>query len=131
MVSIWFKRFSILLGLFTLLAVSACDKGQRASHVPPIGQKVDLAKGKNLFIKNCSSCHGQDLKGSKVGPPLLHQYYESSHHGDMAFYMAAKNGVRAHHWQFGDMPAIPTVTGEDMGHIVAFIRDEQRKVGIH
>jgi mono/diheme cytochrome c family protein len=86
--------------------------------------------GKKLYAANCSSCHGEDLKGSVKGPPFLHKIYEPSHHGDVAFQLAAKNGSRAHHWQFGDMPPVSTVTPDDVVHITAFVRAEQRKVGI-
>lgn len=88
------------------------------------------ALGKKLFAANCASCHGADLKGTDKGPPLLHKVYEPSHHGDAAFQMAAKYGVRAHHWQFGDMQPVPAVTPDDVAHITAYVRMEQRKVGI-
>lgn len=86
--------------------------------------------GKKLFAANCASCHGVDLKGTDKGPPMLHKVYEPSHHGDAAFQMAAKYGVRAHHWKFGDMKPVPTVTPDDVAHITAYVRAEQRKVGI-
>lgn len=88
------------------------------------------ALGKKLFAANCASCHGAELKGTDKGPPLLHKVYEPSHHGDAAFQMAAKHGVRAHHWQFGDMKPVPAVTPDDVAHITAYVRMEQRKVGI-
>lgn len=122
------QYFIRIILISILLLVAACDKGQRGT--PAMGRSVDLSQGQSMFIKNCASCHGQDLKGSKVGPPLLHKFYEPNHHADMAFYMAAKNGVRAHHWQFGDMPPIPSVSAKDMGHIIGFIRNEQKKAGI-
>jgi hypothetical protein len=61
---------------------------------------------------------------------LRHKIYESSHHSDAAFQLAAKNGVVAHHWKFGDMPPVPGVTPDDVAHITAYVRAEQRKVGI-
>lgn len=61
---------------------------------------------------------------------MLHKVYEPSHHGDAAFQMAAKYGVRAHHWQFGDMKPVPAVTPDEVAHITAYVRAEQRKVGI-
>jgi len=87
-------------------------------------------RGKALYASHCASCHGTDLKGSDKGPPMLHKVYEPSHHGDVAFQIAAARGVRAHHWQFGDMAPVPAVTPDDVAHITAFIRAEQRKVGI-
>lgn len=105
---------------------------------PSPGLMPNVAAGKKLFDKHCAACHGGDLKGiekvndkgEKKGPPLLHRIYEPSHHGDAAFQMAAKNGVRAHHWPFGDMAPVPQVTPDDVAHITAYVRAEQRKVGI-
>ena len=97
---------------------------------PSVGLMPNPTLGKKLYGANCASCHGIDLKGSVKGPPFLHKIYEPSHHGDAAFQLAAKNGSRAHHWQFGDMPPVSTVTPDDVVHITAFVRAEQRKVGI-
>lgn len=97
---------------------------------PSPGLMPNPAVGKKLFAANCASCHGQDLNGSDKGPPMLHKVYETSHHSDIAFQLAVKNGVRAHHWQFGDMAPVPGLTPDDVAHITAFIRMEQRKVGI-
>lgn len=98
---------------------------------PSAGLMPNPALGKKLFAANCAACHGADLKGSDKGPSILHKVYEPSHHGDVAFQLAAKTGVRAHHWNFGDMKPIPSVTPDDVAHITAFVRMEQRKVGIN
>lgn len=86
--------------------------------------------GKKLYAANCASCHGGDLNGTRQGPPMLHRIYEPSHHGDAAFQMAARYGVSAHHWQFGNMRPVTTVTPDDVAHITAYIRKEQRAAGI-
>ena len=39
-------------------------------------------------------------------------------------------GVRAHHWPYGDMPAQPQVTREDVGLIIRFVREVQEANGI-
>lgn len=92
----------------------------------------DLAQqqGKRAYNNNCASCHGADLQGTPQGPPFLHKVYEPAHHGDEAFYRAIANGVRAHHWRFGDMPAVPHVSREQASDIIAYIREQQRAVGI-
>lgn len=87
--------------------------------------------GKALYQKNCASCHGQDLKGANKGPPFLHPVYEPSHHGDAAFQLAAKNGVRAHHCKFGDIQPVPAITPDEVAYITAFVRAAQRKIGIN
>lgn len=88
--------------------------------------------GKRAFDVVCADCHGENAAG-KMGfaPPLIHKIYEPSHHGDMAFQMAAANGVRAHHWKFGDMPPQPEVTRADVSSIIAYIREVQRANGIN
>ncbi len=86
--------------------------------------------GKLLYEANCASCHGVNAQGSDNGPPFLHKVYESSHHSDAAFLLAAKQGVRAHHWKFGDMPPIPSVNETEVVAITTYIRQMQRMVGI-
>jgi hypothetical protein len=48
----------------------------------------------------------------------------------MAFVLAAKNGVRSHHWRFGDMPPIDGVANADVLMIVRYIRELQKENGI-
>ena len=88
------------------------------------------ASGQAIFKINCSQCHGPSAGGTTQGPPLIHKYYEPNHHADGAFYRAATNGVRAHHWRFGNMPPIRTVTTQDVSKIIVFIRDVQKANGI-
>lgn len=59
--------------------------------------------GQRLFGETCAACHGETAGGTDQGPPLIHRIYEPSHHGDAAFHLAVQNGVRAHHWRYGEM----------------------------
>jgi mono/diheme cytochrome c family protein len=122
-----------VLALLALCLIMGLEARAQMMQIPKpsAGLMPNSALGKRLFGANCASCHGADLKGSDKGPPMLHKIYEPSHHGDAAFQLAAKNGVRAHHWAFGDMLPVPAVTPDDVAHITAFIRMEQRKVGIN
>jgi len=61
----------------------------------------------------------------------VHAIYEPGHHGDLAFKRAAMNGVRAHHWPFGNMPPVQGITRADIGAIVAYVRALQRANGIN
>ncbi len=88
--------------------------------------------GKKAFEVKCAVCHGANAGGKDgVAPPLVHKIYEPSHHGDAAFLVAAKNGVRAHHWRFGNMPPVEGVTDGDVKMIVAYVRELQRANGIN
>lgn len=88
--------------------------------------------GKTAFEAKCAVCHGANAAGQNgVAPPLVHKIYEPSHHGDEAFWIATQRGVRAHHWQFGDMPQIEGLTRGDVTMIVAYVRELQRANGIN
>jgi mono/diheme cytochrome c family protein len=92
----------------------------------------DAALGELAFTAKCAACHGKHAGGiNGAGPPLVHSIYEPGHHGDMAFYLAARNGVRSHHWRFGDMPPVEGVNDTQIGRIVAFVRALQRENGIN
>lgn len=86
--------------------------------------------GESAFNAVCAACHGANAAGSEAGPPLVHRIYEPSHHGDYAFEMAVNNGVRAHHWKFGNMPPQPGLTKADVNTIIAYVRELQRANGI-
>lgn len=88
--------------------------------------------GKLAFEAKCSTCHGLNAAGlDGAAPPLVHIIYEPNHHGDESFQRAAELGVRSHHWNFGDMPAVEGMTRGDVIMIVAYIRELQRANGIN
>jgi mono/diheme cytochrome c family protein len=97
---------------------------------PSQGLMPNPALGKRIYEKHCASCHGQDLNGSDKGPPFLHPVYVPSHHGDTSFQAAVRHGSRAHHWKFGDMPPVKGLSADDVAHITAYVRQQQRRVGI-
>ncbi len=84
--------------------------------------------GQDLFIKKCANCHGNAAVGKfGIAPPLVHKIYEPSHHPDQAFYRAAKYGARAHHWPFGDMPAVENgISDTEISKIISYIRALQK-----
>ena len=87
--------------------------------------------GKRAFEAKCAECHGTNAAGQNgVAPPLVHKIYEPSHHSDMAFVLAAKNGVRAHHWTFGNMPPVEGLTDGDVKLIARYVRELQKENGI-
>lgn len=89
------------------------------------------AEGEALFEANCAACHGVNAAGNEgVGPPLVHIIYEPSHHGDIAFQLAVKNGVRQHHWSYGNMPPVAGLNEDDVAAITAYVRTLQRANGI-
>ena len=134
------KRAIAVLGGLTLVALGfwyAQRPGADASvevdlatlTIPDLTE--EQATGKALFDGNCAACHGMNAAGSDQGPPLVHRIYEPSHHGDMAFVLSVRQGVRAHHWRFGNMPAVAGVTDENVTQITAYVRALQRANGIN
>jgi mono/diheme cytochrome c family protein len=87
--------------------------------------------GERVFEAKCAACHGANAAGQNgTAPPLVHKIYEPSHHSDTAFLMAARNGVRAHHWKFGNMPPVEGLTDSDVTYIARYVRELQRENGI-
>ena len=118
--------FTLLISLF----LAACDTSSNATQTRA-AIAGDASTGQKLFLANCSECPGADARGTDKGPPLIHKIYEPSHHADIAFVLAAKQGVRQHHWPFGDMPAQPEVSEQQIRDIIGWVRQEQRKAGIY
>ncbi|MDH5667647.1 MAG: cytochrome c [Nitrospira sp.] len=120
----------MLLAVLLIGATSACSQ----SDAPPQGAAgaapAEFRDGEQKFAANCSRCHGAGAMGTAHGPPLVHKIYEPNHHADQAFQNAAANGVRAHHWQFGNMPKINGVTPDDVDQIVKYVRWLQKEAGI-
>lgn len=115
-----------LTGLFGIKEPVAAEPD--AGKVPAVPFKYAL--GVKKFQDKCGVCHGQWLEGSKQGPPLLHPFYKPSHHRDSSFYRAVRKGVRAHHWEFGNMPPVSGLTSKDLDAIIVFIRWYQKEKGL-
>ena len=49
---------------------------------------------------------------------------------DASFYQSVTQGDRAHHWRFGDRPALPEVTQEEVARITAYGRWLQQQAGV-
>ena len=98
--------------------------------VLPMTAKVSGSRGQEIFIKNCSICHGINARGTKKGPPLIHKIYEPSHHDNASFYRAVQNGVQQHHWSFGKMPPVAGVPRQDVSQIISYVRAVQVANGI-
>ncbi len=111
---------------------SALEPGDPIQNVNLPDQLSDFASvGKVAFDAKCSACHGANATGLEgLAPPLVHKIYEPGHHSDEAFYVAVQNGVRAHHWKFGNMPPVDGLTRADVKGIVAYIRELQQENGI-
>ena len=88
-------------------------------------------EGEALFTQYCAVCHGKNAAGrGGIAPPLVNKIYRSRIHADVAFLLAVRNGVRAHHWQFGSMPPQEGVDEAAVTKITAYVRALQKQNGI-
>lgn len=123
-------RLFMAVSLWALAAIPACSQGETAPKSSASAVPAEYQAGEAKFKANCAACHGAGAVGTNQGPPLVHKVYEPNHHGDAAFQRAAASGVRAHHWEFGNMPKIDTVTPEDVDEITRYVRWLQKQAGI-
>lgn len=118
-------------------AMTPPETGQIAEGAPlvevalPAELSVEAEVGQRIFEAKCAACHGVNAAGQNgVAPPLVHQIYEPGHHSDMAFVLAARNGVRSHHWRFGNMPPVDGLTDADIAMVTRYVRELQAENGI-
>ena len=124
------SRLQIGVWLLGLGLLVACDSSEPKPAVVVGPVPAEFQAGETAFNANCAACHGKHAVGTDHGPPFVHRIYEPNHHADQAFQLAAANGVRAHHWLFGNMPKIESVTPGDVDQIVKYVRWLQRQAGI-
>ena len=116
---------AVVLGV----ALAACSSPEGDSSDIPVQNVALVATGDVLYQTNCAECHGGDLRGTDKGPSHLSIVYVPGHHGDQAFVVAARAGVRAHHWDFGNMAPVEGLSDDDLTAIIAFVRENQRIEG--
>ncbi len=119
---------AIMIGIIT-----GC-KGEEEKPLKNLSTSVVPAgyeKGEVAFNSYCAKCHGEKGAGTKEGPPFIDKVYEPNHHGDMSFLLAVQNGVRAHHWKYGNMPKIKNVSEKEINEIVEYVRWLQRQADIY
>lgn len=123
------RLLSFACMMFFLAAGYLPSVNAQKTPLPPVPFEYGL--GHTGFTQNCAGCHGGNLEGSQSGPPLLHGYYHPGHHSDVAFYRAITRGVQQHHWNFGNMPAVETLSPNEAEAIIRFIRWAQQEMGLY
>jgi mono/diheme cytochrome c family protein len=135
------KHLTVIIVIILVLGAVLWRYYPRATSAESTGKQIvevivprlsgTALAGKAVYDEKCASCHGTNAAGQQdIAPPLVHRFYEPGHHGDRSFYLAAKNGVRAHHWPFGDMPPVEGVTDRQIARIIEYVRRLQIANGI-
>ncbi len=130
-VKVWLTSVGLAVMVAALAACESNATNQDAPKPAASATPADVQAGEVKFSANCAVCHGVRGVGTKQGPRLAHKIYEPNHHADVAFQRAAENGVRAHHWEFGNMPKIEGVTPADVEQVIRYVRWLQREAGIY
>lgn len=133
------SKWTLVIGLIGvallvfILRSPTAESGTGAALVSVIVPELSASEkiGEVAYNTNCASCHGANGAGQDgVAPPFVHRIYEPNHHGDGSFFAAVQNGVRSHHWPFGDMPPVAGVGQDEVAQIITYIRALQRANGI-
>lgn len=115
------------LAIWKLMPTNTEGGGEPMVRVVVPELSAEAVAGKGLFDENCAVCHGENAAGVQgSGPTFMHKVYEPNHHGDGAFLIAAKNGVRQHHWPFGNMPPVDGIKDEEVAKIIVYVRELQK-----
>ena len=134
--------YTVIAVITTLLTMVACggestpqpanteSRGSEGAPVTESALSVTARAGAELFNENCSACHGVGATGTSQGPPLIDRIYHPSHHPDFSIRNAVRQGVRQHHWLFGDMAPVDGVSSDEVEEIICYIRETQRADGI-
>ncbi len=120
---------SLSLVLVVGLVMAACGPTTVSGPNIPIQDPEMVAAGESLYLAYCAECHGDDLRGTELGPSHLSIVYEPNHHSDLAFVMAVRVGTPQHHWPFGAMEPVEGIEDEQIAAIIAFVRETQRIEG--
>jgi cytochrome c oxidase cbb3-type subunit 3 len=65
------KTAEIQLAEYRAKAANMVDE----TNVQILSDASSIAAGKDIFVKNCTSCHGPDGQGAQVGPNLTDDYW--------------------------------------------------------
>jgi len=132
----WFLPFVgvavlLLIGILWFTGMlGSKGKGPLAPTSPGTPVPSTFMAGEGLFNTYCATCHGPSAVGTDQGPSLLWRIYAPNHHSDDSLYLAVQQGMRAHHWRFGNMPPIPEVTQDEVTQIIAYVRWLQQQAGV-
>ena len=120
-------RFSIVTSAVLLGACFAAAQAAKPATAkkPASAQSAPSAaavRGKTLFARDCSFCHGRDAQGGESGPDLTRSRLVSRDVGGDRIRAVVQNGRPDK-----GMPAFPKLQPPQLADIIAFLRDQTKK----
>jgi cytochrome c oxidase cbb3-type subunit 3 len=118
--------FSILLSASFLAAQAAKPATPKPATpkkpaAPASGASVAAARGKTLFQRDCSFCHGRDAMGGETGPDLTRSRLVTRDVGGDKIRAVVQNGRTDK-----GMPAFPKLQAAQLADIIAFLREQTK-----
>jgi cytochrome c oxidase cbb3-type subunit III len=111
-------RMTLLISALLLVCVSSASAQSAKSTSLPAA-----ARGKLLFVSNCSFCHGRDAAGGESGPDLTRSRLVARDvRGDKIRAVVHDGRVEK------SMPPFPGLTIPQVNDVIAFIRDQTRQL---
>ena len=117
-------------GVYIALDGGADAPMSSSAHMVIPNLSSQAFSGREHFAANCGSCHGAYGEGSDNGPVLIHMIYGETLFRDEEIVASVREGAPARNWPFGDMPAVPGVTDEQLTLMIGFLREVQAANGI-
>jgi cytochrome c oxidase cbb3-type subunit 3 len=109
------------LGL-TLLISTVLISSASAQAASPASQPAPMP-GQTLFVRNCAFCHGRDAAGGESGPDLTRSHLVARDiRGDRIRAVVHDGRIEK------GMPAFAALSVSEVNDIIAFIRDQSRKL---
>src|ERR1700676_108553 len=109
---------TLLVSALLLVSVSPAS----AQAAKPTSRPVP-ARGKSLFARNCSFCHGRDAAGGESGPDLTRSRLVARDvRGDKIRAVVHDGRVEK------GMPPFPGLTIPQVDDVIAFIRDQTKQL---
>jgi mono/diheme cytochrome c family protein len=118
---------TLLLLPFLMIGLTACGGSANAAPAQS-GPSRDVAAGKQLFLSTCVACHGPDAQGLPgLGKNLVtSEFVAGKSDSELVEFIKVGRGPDDPLNTSGvTMPAKgnkPTLTDEDLGNIVAYLR---------
>jgi mono/diheme cytochrome c family protein len=72
-----FAALFAVIGLGALVTRATADASQK-SQWDGVYTKTQAARGELLYVQNCLMCHGADLLGGEMAPPLVGGTFQSN-----------------------------------------------------
>lgn len=141
------KKIAVIIGALGLLALgvnlfmSGSSTDSKSAYIDPSDKRL-VTDGKQIYIRDCASCHGANLEGEpnwrmrqangRLPAPPHDATGHTWHHADALLIEITKNGlvpgVTAPEGYVSDMPAYSaTLSDQDIRAVLAYIKSSWPK----